>query len=276
MIATQRKMAGQTPKRTSQGVSERNASDQVKMGKSSMTSTETDAPKGESVDFFSTTSWTVVAKVGTHSEAERQNALEHLCIQYRPSIEAYLRASRVPVGEVEDLVQQFFLFILSSNAIERADRNRGKFRAFLLVCLQNFLINEKRKSSAQKRGGNYVFVEFDERMDSSIDAKSPSAAFDKKWAETVIKTSVDNLKEEWESNGKAFESLREYVVSPKAAIPLNEKAEELGVSVPALKSAVFRLRRRYGDIIREVIAETVQSQDSVEEELKEFLAILSS
>ena len=233
-------------------------------------------PKKQSNDFFSTTSWTIIAQVGEQSEEERKKALELLCNQYRPSVEAYLRASRVPHSEVDDLVQQFFLFIITSKAIERADPNRGKFRAFLLTCLQNFIINENRKVKARKRGGDYVFVEFDEAMDSSIDTASPAAAFDRKWAETVIKTSVNLLKKEWEADGKDFESLREYVVSPKSATPLSDKAEEMEVSVSALKSAVFRLRRRYGDIIRAVIGDTVHSRDRVEEELKDFLAILGS
>ena len=249
----------------------------MKAGQAVMEKEQRQDSKGyESRDFFSTTSWTIVAKAGLRSERERQQALEFLCNQYRPSVESYLRVSRVAPDDVDDLVQQFFLFMISTNAIERADQNRGKFRAFLLTCLQNFIINERRRAMAKKRGGDYVFVEFDERMDSSIDRASPAAAFDRKWAETVIKTSITNLKEEWEASGKEFELLREYVVSPKAATPLEQKAGVLGVSVPALKSAVFRMRKRYGAIIREVIAETVDSRDSVEDELKEFLAILSN
>ena len=209
-------------------------------------------------------------------------ALEKLCTTYHPSILAYLLCKGNKQQNAEDLAQQFFYQIVNKDVIRHVERSKGKFRTFLLTCLKNFIINRIKYENRLKRGGskNIISIHHDnieilERLES--EARTPDQEFDLKWANTVVDTAINRLERSWDDASKsfAFSELRTFLVDPRGTTPIPELANRLQVSTAALKSAIHRLRNQYAQCVRDVVADTVQSPDQVEEELQNLLFILS-
>jgi len=223
---------------------------------------------------FSTTRWTMVSMARELNGADRMQALENLCRIYRPAIYAFLRGKGQSVEDAEDLTQQFFLQLLTKNTLAHAETSRGKFRTFLLTCVSNFVHNEFQRTRTLKRGGGMTFQHIHDIEPASADP-GPDQKFDRKWAETVIDHALTRLEEEWTRRKRPFHELKCYLVESRGQTPMSVKAAALGISEPALKSAVYRLRQRYGSLVRQILAETISPNDSVEEELEWLLSTLA-
>jgi len=224
---------------------------------------------------FATTRWTIVSMAGVPGEGrERMAALEQLCETYRPAVLAFLKGSGKSREDAEDLTQQFFYQMLTKKMLSHAEAKRGKFRSFLLACVNNFSRDQFHRQQAQKRGGGMKFEMID-GQEPPCQKALPDQDFDRKWAETVIESSLKRVEAEWLEQGKPFEELKGYLVETKGEIPFETKAAELEISMPALKSAVYRLRQRYGACVREIVAETIAEGDSVDDELNCLLEILA-
>ena len=247
-----------------------------------MSSTHTAAPKGSGA-WFVTTHWSVVLSAGRSDTPRAHHALERLCQTYWFPLYAYVRRRGHSPEDAQDLTQEFFARLLEGNRVRTADQQKGRFRSFLLAGLNNFLADEWDKSRAQKRGGGLRTVPL--QLDTAetrygsepVDHVTPEQSFERRWALTLLDDVLKRLGEEHEREGKAdlFAALNPCLVGDRTSQPYLELAQRLGTTESAMKSAVHRLRRRYRQLLREEIANTVASPDEVDDELRHLFSVLS-
>jgi len=226
---------------------------------------------------FATTRWSLVATAGSAS-SEAREALAALCQAYWYPLYAFLRRQGTPAESAQDLVQSFFVELLEKDRLGAADRERGKFRSFLLASLKHFQANEWRRAGAQKRGGARTIVSLDvvdgERRLALEPAHelTPERAFQRQWAMTLLEQTLTALRQEFRAAGKAelFERLKEYLGGDNGGVPYRQLAEELGTTEGALKVAVHRFRGRWREVLQEQIAQTVAGPEEVQDELRDL------
>lgn len=232
---------------------------------------------------FATTHWSIVqAAVGKSPTAARA-ALEELCSTYWPPVYAFVRRCGHSQSDAEDLTQAFFCHLLDSEFLQMADRDRGRFRSFLLKSVSNFLHADRRKRDAEKRGGQVRILSFDfnageqDYQSEAIDAATPEQFFERRWALTLIQNASNLLRSEYaERNHLAlFESLEAHMNQDTSRVPYAELCTTLGMSDEAVKQAARRLKLRFREILRAEIASTVGSIDDIDAELRELLNVLS-
>ncbi len=226
-------------------------------------------------DRFATTQWSLVLAASRTSEEASSAALEKLCRTYWKPLYAYVRRRTADVHEAHDLTQAFFAHVLEKGYLASADPNRGRFRAFLITAFQHFLSKEWEKARAQKRGGGQTVLSLDfADSDPLIEQAATSGLtaeqlYHRQWAVTLLELVMERLQREMEREGKGrhFQLLKDYLVGDTGRT-YAFVAAELGLSESAARMAVSRLRRRYRDLLRDEIAQTVASPDDVEEELR--------
>ncbi len=182
-----------------------------------------------------------------------------------------------------DLTQEFFVRFLEKNYAAQADAARGRFRAFLLTSFKHFLANEWDRARAKKRGGEERVLSLDFDSGDSrlslepVDALTPDRVFERQWALTLLDHVLQELRRDYESNGKSaqFEVLKRFLVAEESPDDNAEPARQLGMTAGALRVAVHRLRKRYRELIRTHIAETVSDAEEIDEELRALFAALS-
>lgn len=235
-------------------------------------------------DVFVTTRWTVVLSAGHKSSPHSDRALAELCQTYWYPLYAYVRHRGHSKEDAEDLTQAFFARFLEKNYLEGLSAERGKFRAFLLASLKHFLANEWDKSQTQKRGGGALHLSLDwqsadERYHLDPPAPtSPDHLYDRDWALALLERVIARLREECANDGKAelFEQAKDCLLVGEAAIPYAEAAEKLRLNQGAVRVAVHRLRKRYRELLRDEIAQTLSDPAQVKEELRSLQAALAS
>ncbi len=227
-------------------------------------------------DVFATTHWTVVLAAGKRHTPQSDQALEELCRTYWFPLYAYVRRRGCSKEDAEDLTQTFFARFLEKNYLAGLSAERGRFRAFLLASLKHFLANEWDKSQRQKRGGGVTLLSLDwQTADTQFQIAataepSPEKAFDREWALALLACVIERLRAECaaENNVRLFEVLKPFLTVGKNAIPYPQAAAELSVSEGAVRVAVHRLRRRYREVLREEIAQTLSDPANVAEEMQ--------
>jgi len=236
----------------------------------------------DSGQWFATTHWSLVGAAGESQSPDGRRALEKLCGIYWAPLYGYIRRFGYSVHDAQDLTQGFLAWLLDSNHIRVADPERGRFRSFLLVRLKHYLSDEHKKRSAQKRGGGQAVISLDEvsREDSALAGHSPDLShervFDRSWAMAVLTRSVERLRSEYAAagSGTLFEELRQFQSLEGAAASYREVAARLGLTEGAVKSAIFRFRRRHAALLREEIAQTVSRQTDIDLELRYLIEVL--
>jgi len=207
------------------------------------------------------------------------SALERLCRAYWYPLYAHIRRRGHDSQEAPDLTQAFFERLLEKSFLRAVDRNKGRFRTFLLTALDHFLANEWRRGHTRKRGGGRSVISLD---DDTVEERyrlepahheTPEKLFERRWALTLLDQAMNRLGEESASSGKAalFDAVKPLIGGDRADLPHSELAVRLGLTENALNLALLRLRRRYGELIREEIAGTVASPQEVEEELRSLI-----
>jgi RNA polymerase sigma-70 factor (ECF subfamily) len=180
-------------------------------------------------------------------------------------------------------VQQFFARLLEDETIDRADEQRGRFRSFLLLLLKRFLVDEHRRAHAQKRGGQarIVSLDFEDgerryRLEPT-DEPSPERIFERRWALTILDRVLERLASDYAQKGKQqlFDDLRGCLTSEFSTDAYSTIAQRLNMAEGAVKTAAHRLRARYRDALRAEIAQTVEQDEDIDDELNELLAALS-
>src|SRR5271166_2667491 len=222
---------------------------------------------------FPTTRWTLVVAAGDPHRKEARSALVYLCENYWYPLYAYLRRRGYPTDQAQDLTQEFFMRILEGRYLDRADPEKGRFRSFLLTSLKFFVADEEDRQRALKRGGGAVLpLEFssgEERYQREpAHDETPERIFERGWALSVLDRVLERLRSEFVQHGRPehFERLKVFLLG-RSDTPYTALASEMNTSEGALKVAVHRLRKRYRDLFREEIADTVADPSEVESEI---------
>lgn len=233
---------------------------------------------------FQTTHWTVVMEAAHANGASDHEAFGDLYLAYWYPLYAYVRRRGSTPVEAEDITQDFFVRLIEKHALNGLQREGGKFRSFLLRSLDNFLANEWDRAHAQKRGGGQRLLslnaeEAEARFAQDVpDQHTPESLFEKRWAFAVLAQVTARLRDEYLEDGKGelFEQFRVYLQGDRAGPSYATVAAQRGMSEGAVTVAVHRLRRRYGQLLREEIARTVAAPDEVEAELQHLIQIVGS
>jgi DNA-directed RNA polymerase specialized sigma24 family protein len=242
------------------------------------------ADAGAPRDAFVTTRWTLVLAAGRRSAVQSDEALAELCRTYWYPLYAYVRRPGRSREDAEDLTQAFFARFLERNYLEGLAAERGEFRAFLLASLKHFLANEWDRLQRQKRGGGVEHLSLDwrgaddrYRLDPPDGAATPEAVFDRQWALALLERVIARLGEEMAGDGKAglFAEGRRFLMLGRDAGPYGESAGRLGMDEGAVRVAVHRMRRRYRELLRDEIAQTLADPGLVEDELRSLQAALA-
>jgi RNA polymerase sigma-70 factor (ECF subfamily) len=206
-----------------------------------------------------------------------------LCQAYWPPVYAFIRRRGHDTEEARDLTQGFFALLLEKNYLTAADRQRGKFRSFLLTAVKHFLSNEHDRAHALKRGGGQAPVVIDLDADgwhppSATETVTPELLFERRWALSLLEHVMTRLRSEFASSGKdaEFDRLLPFLNKSEDAGGYDAVATEMGVSAGALRMAVHRMRRRYRELMRAEIAETVSSTEEIDEEIRFLMSVLST
>ena len=230
---------------------------------------------------FPTTRWTLVVAAGDPQRKEARAALVSLCENYWYPLYAYLRRRGYPTDQAQDLTQEFFVLILEGRYLDRAEPEKGRFRSFILTSLKFFVADEADSQRARKRGGGMLvpleFSSGEERYQREpVHDETPERIFERRWALSVLDRVVERLRNEFVQHGRPdhFERLKVFLLGRSDA-PYAALAREMDTSEGALKVAIHRLRKRYRDLFRQEIADTVADPAEVESELRFLADVLS-
>jgi RNA polymerase sigma-70 factor (ECF subfamily) len=232
---------------------------------------------------FATTHWSVVLTAGQRDLPQAAEALEKLWRAYWYPLYVYVRRQGNNPEDAQDLTQDFFSRLLEKNYLARADRDRGKFRTFLLGSLKNFLINEWKRAGRLKRGGGLEFFSIDanaaeDRYATEAGKESDSdAAYEQLWAVTLIEQVLAALRQEFSAAGKArlFEELKGFIWGEKSTASYAEIAGHLNLTEGTVKVAVHRLRQRFRELLRAEVAHTVARPEDIDGELRHLISVAS-
>ena len=229
---------------------------------------------------FASTQWGLL--LAADHGADTQSAWEDLYRTYCYPVYAFIRRRGHPRSAAQDLTHDFFVHLIEKGTLSRADPNKGRFRTFLLGALEYFLADDARRLGRSKRGGgsHTIFLDDPDAAESEYQltapaGETPERVYEMRWVAVLLGAVFTRLREEMTAAGKArlFEALKDFIVGDED-LSYQRVADNLGISLPALKSSIHRLRGRYGILLREEIARTVADFGSVEEELRHLRAAL--
>lgn len=205
--------------------------------------------------------------------------MERLCRTYWYPLYVFVRRKGYGHEDASDLTQAFFARFLEKRPLRSLDVSRGKFRTYLLASMTNFLVNEWEKAQAQRRGGGVKALSLDEAAAEQrfelepVDYNTPETLYERHWAQTVVDVVVERLAAETEE--MRFEVLKGFLLEDKGAVSYDAAAEQLGLSVSAITSAIHRMRSRFRALLLEEVANTVEKPEDVEEEIHHLLMALA-
>ena len=234
---------------------------------------------------FTPTHWSVVlAAAGQIDSTRARDALERLCRNYWLPIYAFVRRQGHNPHDAQDLTQEFFARLLEKNYLAAADRDKGRFRSFLLASVKHFLANEWAKARAQKRGGRHTLISIDAALAESSFGSEPADLLtaekivERRWALALLEQVLRRLREEYTRDGKEkqFEQLKATLTEASRSLPYAEIAARLATSEGAVKVAVPRLRQRYRELLRAEIADTVAHAGEIDDEIRNLFAALAN
>jgi DNA-directed RNA polymerase specialized sigma24 family protein len=244
---------------------------------------QSDSGSGAHGGLFATTHWSVVLAAAERNTAQSAAALEQLCRTYWYPLYAYVRRRGYSPEDAQDVTQGYFARLLARDSLAAALPEHGRFRCFMLATLKRYLINCQERAGAIKRGGSAVHVPFNGgdaeeqyRLDAS-EQDSPDKLFDRAWALSVMEAASRHLQEEYRFEGKdkLFDRLKFFLARNETKNTYAAAGAELGMSEGAVKMAVLRLRRRYRDLLREQVAQTVSSAVNLNDEMQSLRAAFS-
>jgi RNA polymerase sigma-70 factor (ECF subfamily) len=239
-------------------------------------------------DVFPSTHWSVVFAAG-RSEAEPQiaeAALAELCRAYWAPLYGFVRSRGHTVHDAQDLTQSFFAYVLEHKVYARANRQKGRFRSFLLASLKNFLADAADRERTLKRGGAQIFLPLNEEQAQEAESlfqthsgmSNEDRLFDRSWAEALVAAALERLSADYKREAKEqlFKELRIFIAGGAEPVPTYaELTDRLGITESTLRSHVTRLRARYREALRIEVRRTVDSEKQVDQELRELLHVLT-
>ena len=206
--------------------------------------------------FFPETPWKIFGRHERVRRRRREHAIAEFCRLYREPLFGLLLSRRVDPLEAEDLAQGFFLHLIESDAIARADPAKGRFRDFLVGALNHYLIDLRARSNTLKRGGGMVSLGFDQpgvaesvNLAHKTDAASPQC--DRLWLESLLESALDASEKQCarENRGGIFRLLKSYLTGEDPS-PYEKLARRLRRSPATLRSDMKRLREKFRDNLR--------------------------
>lgn len=235
-----------------------------------------------SVERFPRTRWSIVLRAQDKSNVtEAERAIGTLCETYWYPLYAFARSKGHSEHDAKDSTQGFFLYLLEQDLFADADREKGKLRTFLITVFQRYLIRDYRKSEAEKRGGRQNITSLDEMLEEGEGKyrrepfvnQDPADVFLKAWATSVLDKSRTLLRTEMARDGKnqTFEALTPFLDPDRDRTnSYDTVARQLSIRPDALRQVVSRLRKRYGELIREQIADTLDNptRETIDEEMR--------
>ena len=237
---------------------------------------------------FASTRWTMVLEAGDSAVASSQalSALSELCQIYWRPLYAFLRKHRYSSEDAQDLTQGFFADLIETRAYAHADREKGRFRSFLLGALKHFIADARDRAYALKRGGGMILETLDETAITEAETRiartakwQPDEVYDSEWARSLLRQALDRLAQECALAGKSklLGYLMPYLATPEeSVIPYEEISRRSHRPVATLRSDVARLRARYRAILREEVRGTVVDPAEVDEELRYLCRALAA
>ena len=231
---------------------------------------------------WATTNWTqVLAARDAPTDASRL-ALEALCQGYWYPLYTFVRRQGLEAEDARDATQAYFAQLLENGYLEDYDPALGRFRVFLMASVRNFLSKERDKTRAWKRGGRADIVSLNDDAEGRYRAEpgdrlTPEDVFERRWALTLLERVLGRLRQEHVAAGRAqeFERLKPFLTGDEPRAPYRDVAADLGMSESAVKTAVHRLRQRFGSALRSEIAETVAHPGEVDDEVRHLLGVLA-
>ena len=232
---------------------------------------------------FATTRWTLIQEVASGGHADALEALEALIKTYWQPLYRYARRRGKSKEDGEDLVQGFFTHLIASEGLQRLEREKGRFRTFLLSSFNHWMINEWKRASRLKRGGGVLTLSFDwESAETGLalevgHEQSPDKLYDQEWATALLRKVINDLEQLCveEGNGEQFVALKSCLTADSARISYTELAKELAMSEGALRVAVHRLRKRYRGLLKDEVTRTLDNPALVADEMQSLFAALS-
>ena len=232
---------------------------------------------------FATTHWSVVLTAGQDTN-RAADALARLCQDYWYPLYAYARRRGCSPHDAQDLTQEFFARLLAGNWLARADPQRGRFRSFLLSAMKHFMANEWNKARTQKRGGGKLIQSLNEDLAEKqyrlepADNATPEYVFDQRWAVALLERALAQLEKEYGNaeNPALMEALRPALAMDREALNYSGRALNLNMSEAAVRMAVHRLRKRFRQLIRAEVANTVASPDEIDAEMRHLFQVLAN
>jgi RNA polymerase sigma-70 factor (ECF subfamily) len=245
--------------------------------------TNAEEATGGKGNWFTTTHWTLILNAQDTSSPLAAAALEKLCRAYWYPLYAYVRRQGEDEESAKDLTQGFFTCLLEKNYLAQVQRDKGKFRSFLLAALKHFLSDARDKARAHKRGGGCILVSLDDatveeryRLEP-VDSLDAEKLFERRWALTLLEQARARLRDEYQARGKSslYERLKVFESGDGEGPKYAELGKELGLTEGGVKCAVSRLRQRYRELVREEVAQTVDSPEEVDGEIRYLIGVLS-
>ena len=237
----------------------------------------------EAPQSFPRTRWSLVIAAISHNAPQSAAALETVCRDYWQPLYSYARRCGHSAHDAQDLTQGFFQHLLEKRWLDSADRDKGKLRSFLIVMLKRYMLNEWRRVSSLARGGGRAHVLFDAELAESRWAQDAGAsiqadeAFDRAWALTLLNLAIDRLRQESVAAGRPgdFEALKDGLMADRGAIDYSAVARQLGMSEGAARVAAHRLRKRFREVFRQEILQTLVEGTDLDAELRHLAAVLA-
>ncbi len=229
---------------------------------------------------FGTTQWTMVVNAGGKLTPASERALSKLCQTYWLPVYAFIRSRGNGRDEAQDLTQAFFGELLAKRSFKKADPAKGKFRTYLLGAVKFFLSNEREKQQALKRGGGAKHVRIDVAEAEAhlegklIENETPESVFEREWVRLLMDNAAATLRAEYvkKEKGELYDMLIPFLLGGDPDLSYPALAQAQGVSEASLRMAASRMRKRYGELLRGKVLETVDSEEDVNEEVRGLLA----
>lgn len=232
---------------------------------------------------FLTTRWSIVLSARDHSSKSSAMALESLCQAYWYPLYVFVRRQGHPAHDAQDLTQEFFARLLEKDYLRSVEREKGRFRTFLIMALKRFLLNEWDKKNTRKRGGAFIHLSLDADLAESRYANELSETlpadqvYERRWALTLLDQAMARLRADYAGNGREteYDYLKRFLTCDRGDISYRDIAEGLGMTEGAARVAMHRLRKRFREVFRDEIADTVSATDEVDDEVRYVVAVLS-
>lgn len=232
---------------------------------------------------FRTTHWSVVLAAGDQSSPDSDAALAKLCQAYWLPVYAFIRKRGRSPEQTQDLTQGFFAKFLEMNYVARAERERGRFRSFLMTSVENFLHDDHDRVSTLKRGGGQSPLSLDaklaeeEFLNGPAETLTPASAFEKRWATTLLENVMHRLAGEYREGSRPglFDQLQPHLWGDSDSIPYGELSQRVAMTVVNLRVTAHRMRQRYREILREEIAQTVSGPNEIDSEIQYLMQVVS-